>query len=62
MAWTCNRPSTRRVGFSGEEGMQVERGYSQGVRAELAAMGHQVSVPHDPIGGAQAILIDDSGC
>lgn len=47
--------------FSGEEGMQVERGYSQAVRAELAAMGHQVSVPHDPIGGAQAILIDDSG-
>ncbi len=47
--------------FRGEEGMQVERGYSQAVRAELAAMGHQVSVPHDPIGGAQAILIDDSG-
>ncbi len=47
--------------FSGEEGMQVERGYGQDVRDDLAAMGHQVSVPHDPIGGAQAILIDDSG-
>jgi gamma-glutamyltranspeptidase/glutathione hydrolase len=47
--------------FSGEEGMQVERGYSQTVRDALAAMGHQVSVPHDPIGGAQAILIDNSG-
>lgn len=47
--------------FSGVEGMVVERGYSDQVRAELAAMGHQVSVPHDPIGGAQAILIDDAG-
>lgn len=47
--------------FSGEEGMKIERGYSATVREALAAMGHQVSVPHDPIGGAQAILIDDSG-
>lgn len=47
--------------FSGPEGMQVERGYSDQVRAELAAMGHDVSVPRDPLGGAQNILLDDSG-
>jgi len=47
--------------FSGAEGMAVERGYPDAVRAELAAMGHEVSVPTDPIGGAQAILIDEAG-
>ena len=45
--------------FSGVNGMEVERGYSEGVRAELAAMGHPVIIPDIPIGGAQAILIDD---
>ena len=44
--------------FSGAEGMEVERSYSVQVRAELAAMGHQVVVPHTPLGGAQAIRID----
>lgn len=47
--------------FSGTEGMVVERGYPDSVRADLAAMGHQVSVAHEPIGGAQAILIGDDG-
>ena len=47
--------------FSGPDGMQVERGYSDAVRAELAAMGHDVSIPNDPLGGAQNILLDDSG-
>ncbi len=47
--------------FSGVEGMQVERGYSDAVRMELAAMGHDVSIPNDPLGGAQNILLDDSG-
>ncbi len=47
--------------FSGPEGMQVERGYSDTVRAELAAMGHEVSVPSDPLGGAQNITMEDSG-
>jgi gamma-glutamyltranspeptidase/glutathione hydrolase len=41
--------------------MQVERGYSDIVRVELAQMGHDVSIPPDPLGGAQNILIDDSG-
>lgn len=45
--------------FSGVTGMEVERGYSDTVRAELSAMGHQVIIPDTPIGGAQAILIDD---
>ncbi len=45
--------------FSGPDGMQVERGYSDAVRAELAAMGHQVTVPSDPLGGAQNIQIAD---
>jgi gamma-glutamyltranspeptidase / glutathione hydrolase len=44
--------------FSGPEGMEVERGYSDTVRAELAAMGHQVVIPETPLGGSQAIRID----
>jgi gamma-glutamyltranspeptidase/glutathione hydrolase len=47
--------------FSGAEGMLVERGYSDAVRSDLAAMGHRVSIPTEPIGGAQAILIEDTG-
>ncbi len=41
--------------------LQVERGYSDAVRAELAQMGHDVTIPDVPIGGAQAILIHDNG-
>ncbi len=44
--------------FSGPDGMEVERGYSDRVRADLAAMGHQVTTPDTPLGGAQAIRID----
>lgn len=47
--------------FSGEDGMEVERGYAPEVRAKLAEMGHDVKIPDGPIGGAQAILMDDSG-
>ncbi|XDA98595.1 gamma-glutamyltransferase family protein [Sulfitobacter sp. LCG007] len=47
--------------FSGAEGMQVERGYSAEVRESLADMGHRVSIPDSPLGGAQAILIRDDG-
>ena len=47
---------------AGGDGMEVERGYSDAVRAELAKMGHNVRIPEGPIGGAQAILIDpDTG-
>ncbi len=41
--------------------LQVERGYSDAVRAELADMGHEVVIPEVPIGGAQAILIHENG-
>jgi gamma-glutamyltranspeptidase/glutathione hydrolase len=44
--------------FSGPEGMEVERGYSDEVRADLAAMGHPVTIPETPLGGAQAILME----
>jgi gamma-glutamyltranspeptidase / glutathione hydrolase len=47
--------------FSGEDGMEVERGYDPQVRAKLAEMGHDVQMPDGPIGGAQAILMEDSG-
>lgn len=47
--------------FSGPEGMLVERGYPDHVRAELAALGHDVGIPDEPIGGAQAILIRRDG-
>ncbi len=41
--------------------LAVERGYSDKVRAELAEMGHNVIIPDPPIGGAQAIVLHDSG-
>jgi len=40
------------------QGLLVESGYSDAVRAKLTALGHHVVRPDDPIGGAQAILID----
>ncbi len=39
--------------------LRVERGYDDRVHAELAAMGHRTEVPDVPLGGAQAIVIDD---
>ncbi len=47
--------------FSGTEGMLIERGYGPQVQAELAEMGHEVSIAPEPIGGAQAIVITDDG-
>ena len=47
--------------FSGVNGFEIERGYAPSVRAELAGMGHDVRVADVPIGGAQAILMEDSG-
>lgn len=44
--------------FSDAGNMQVERGYSDQVRQDLADRGHTVSIPETPIGGAQAIMID----
>ncbi|MEM7243682.1 MAG: gamma-glutamyltransferase family protein [Pseudomonadota bacterium] len=49
--------------FSDAGIMNVERGYSDAVRTELAEMGHKVDVPKVPIGGAQAVMIDyENGC
>lgn len=47
--------------FAGPEGMAVERGYSDSLRAGLAALGHQVTIPRTPLGGAQAIVIGADG-
>ena len=47
--------------FSRPEGMMVERGYAPAVLAELAAMGHDVKASPEPLGGAQAIMMDDRG-
>ncbi|MFA5538706.1 MAG: gamma-glutamyltransferase family protein [Gemmobacter sp.] len=47
--------------FAGPEGMKLENGYADAVLAELAAMGHDVKRADEPLGGAQAIRILDSG-
>ncbi|EEW26659.1 gamma-glutamyltransferase family protein [Rhodobacter ferrooxidans] len=47
--------------FASPEGLAVERGYPPQVHARLAELGHAVHIPDEPLGGAQAILIDDSG-
>jgi len=47
--------------FAGPVGLQLEEGYDREVGRRLAAMGHHVVPAEGPIGGAQAILIDDSG-
>ncbi len=41
--------------------LQVERGYSDAVRAALAAKGHDVVIPDTPIGGAQMIRLHGEG-
>ncbi|MEY4984846.1 MAG: hypothetical protein RIR62_3112 [Pseudomonadota bacterium] len=41
--------------------LQLERGYPQASAARLAEMGHILSVPEKPIGGAQAIVIGADG-
>ncbi|MDU8943805.1 gamma-glutamyltransferase family protein [Ovoidimarina sediminis] len=44
--------------FAYEGRLAVERGYPDAVRAALADLGHDVFIPDEPIGGAQAIRID----
>jgi len=44
--------------FSDNGELKVERGYCDAVRQELADLGHAVTIPTAPVGGAQAILID----
>ncbi|MDO9638172.1 MAG: gamma-glutamyltransferase family protein [Pseudotabrizicola sp.] len=47
--------------FAAPGGLEVERGYGSGVRAELAALGHRIVTPDTPLGGAQAIVIGADG-
>jgi gamma-glutamyltranspeptidase/glutathione hydrolase len=47
--------------FSDNGILNVERGYSDEVRATLADMGHKVAIPNTAIGGAQAIKIHTNG-
>lgn len=47
--------------FADAEGLKVERGYAPDVATELAARGHNVTGAEIPLGGAQAILMHDSG-
>jgi gamma-glutamyltranspeptidase/glutathione hydrolase len=47
--------------FGALQNMEIERGYPQDIHDQLAALGHKVSVPRDPIGGAQAIVIGEDG-
>lgn len=41
--------------------MQVERGYSDAVRDDLAGRGHKVVIPEAPLGGGQAIILRSDG-
>ncbi|MCU0911960.1 MAG: gamma-glutamyltransferase family protein, partial [Rhodobacteraceae bacterium] len=43
---------------SGE--LKLERGVAPAVAGALEARGHRIAVPHGPIGGAQAIVIDEA--
>ena len=45
--------------FAGDGVLRMERGYDPAVTATLAEMGHRIEVPDGPLGGAQAIRIDD---
>lgn len=47
--------------FADAGGLQLETGYSPKVAEDLAALGHRISWRTSPLGGAQAILIDEAG-
>ncbi|MBE2275183.1 MAG: gamma-glutamyltransferase family protein [Rhodobacteraceae bacterium] len=47
--------------FADSDALEVERGYPEATRARLSEMGHRVTVPHTPLGGAQAIVIGNDG-
>jgi gamma-glutamyltranspeptidase/glutathione hydrolase len=48
-----------RCGFN-DRVVEVERGISAATRSALAALGHPVAAANVPLGGAQAVLIDDA--
>lgn len=41
--------------------LKIERGYPEATRQALADLGHKVTVPADPLGGAQSITMRDDG-
>jgi gamma-glutamyltranspeptidase/glutathione hydrolase len=45
--------------FAEVDALELEAGYTDDVAAELSAMGHRVRRPPGPLGGAQAIWIDE---
>lgn len=47
--------------FSDGGVLKLERGYGEDVRAQLAALGHDIETPEGPLGGGQAILIREDG-
>src|SRR6056297_1768299 len=47
--------------FADTGGLKLERGHAPNVAQALTDLGHEVIVPRDPLGGAQAIRIHDSG-
>ncbi|PUB18480.1 gamma-glutamyltransferase family protein [Yoonia sediminilitoris] len=47
--------------FAEGDVLNVEDGYSDSVKAQLSALGHNVQRPETAIGGAQAIMIHDDG-
>jgi len=47
--------------FADPAGLRIERGFAPDVARALADLGHEVIVPPEPLGGAQAIRIHESG-
>ncbi|MCZ4351881.1 gamma-glutamyltransferase family protein [Roseovarius aestuarii] len=47
--------------FADGDILKVERGYPDNVRATLSDLGHNVTIPDQPLGGAQAIQIHTDG-
>ena len=59
MDWQMAFEGPRAFADAGK--LKVERGYGHAVHRDLYAMGHDVVVPREPIGGAQAVRIDAGG-
>jgi gamma-glutamyltranspeptidase/glutathione hydrolase len=47
--------------FADPAGLKLERGFAPEVAQTLADLGHEVIVPPEPLGGAQAIRIHNNG-
>jgi len=47
--------------FSGQDGLALETGYARATYEALAAKGHALRWSSEPLGGAQAIIMDPSG-